>query len=158
MTTPPALGVVVAHGEIAASLVGAVERISGVRGALVPVSNVACAPQELRRRVAEAVAGGPAIIFVDMASGSCAFAGHQVGREREDVAVVTGANLPMLLDFVFHREMSLGALAERVAGKGRRGLSAHAPARDDAGDGTGEEAPASEASEASGGGREPEGP
>jgi len=130
-------GVVVAHGDVAASLVGAVETISGVRGALVPVSNEACAPRELRRRVEEAVAGGPAIIFVDMASGSCAFAGHQVLRERRDVAVVTGTNLAMLLDFVFHRELSLGALALRVVGKGRKALEAHEPAGPPEGDGRG---------------------
>lgn len=127
MTSPPVVGVVVGHGQLAAALVGAVERISGVRGALLAVSNESRSPQELRRVVAEAVEDRPAVIFVDMASGSCAFAGHQVGRSRPDVAVVTGASLPMLLDFVFHRDMGVGALAERVAGKGRAALDWHAP-------------------------------
>lgn len=132
MTHAPVVGVVVAHGCVAAALVGAVERISGVRGALRAISNESRAPQELRRLVDEAVAGGPAIVFVDMASGSCAFAGHQVSRGHDNVSVVTGANLPMLLDFIFHREMSVSALAERVAGKGTAALKAHPPQdRDD---------------------------
>jgi mannose/fructose-specific phosphotransferase system component IIA len=117
--------VVVAHDEVAAALVRAVERISGVRGGLRAVSNESCAPEELRRRVDLAVADGPALVFVDMASGSCAFAGRQVGRDRPEVAVVTGVNLPMLLDFIFHREMELGALARRVAEKGRAATHVH---------------------------------
>jgi len=132
VTAAPVVGVVVGHGHLAAALVGAVERISGVRNALLPVSNESCSPQELRRLVEEAVEDRRAVIFVDMASGSCAFAGHQVGRSRPDVAVVTGANLPMLLDFVFHRDMSVAALAERVAGKGRVALESHAPAEPEA--------------------------
>ena len=40
--TPPLRGVVAGHGEVAAGLVRAVEEISGVRGALVPISNAGC--------------------------------------------------------------------------------------------------------------------
>jgi mannose/fructose-specific phosphotransferase system component IIA len=132
--TAVARGVVVAHDGVAAALVRAVEHISGVQGALSAVSNEACAPEELRARVARAVSesGGPVVIFVDMSSGSCAFAGRRVLRGRPGVAVVTGVNLPMLLDFVFHREMELATLAERVAGKGRTAAQVHLPeARDD---------------------------
>ncbi|MDP2479903.1 MAG: hypothetical protein Q8W51_10740 [Candidatus Palauibacterales bacterium] len=132
--TALARGVVVAHDGVAAALVRAVEHISGVRGVLSAVSNEACAPEELRARVADAVSGGegPVIVFVDMSSGSCAFAGRQVLRGRPGAAVVTGVNLPMLLDFVFHREMELATLAERVAGKGRTAAQVHLPeARDD---------------------------
>ncbi len=127
--TAPARGVVVAHDGVAGALVRAVEHISGVRGALAAVSNEACAPEELRSRVAGAVSGGegPVLIFVDLSSGSCAFAGRQVLRGRSDVAVVTGVNLPMLLDFVFHREMELSALAERVVAKGRTSAEVHLP-------------------------------
>lgn len=129
----PARGVVVAHDGVAGALVRAVERISGVRGALVGVSNEACAPEELRSRVSEAVGTGdaPALIFVDMASGSCAFAGRQVARGRRGVALVTGVNLPMLLDFVFHREMELASLAERVVAKGRAAAQIHVSERRD---------------------------
>jgi len=134
--TAPARGVVVAHDGVAGALVRAVEHISGVRGALVAVSNEACAPEELRSRVAGAVSAseGAVLIFVDLSSGSCAFAGRQVLRGHPDVAVVTGVNLPMLLDFVFHREMELAALAERVAAKGRTAAQVHLsePQGDDA--------------------------
>jgi mannose/fructose-specific phosphotransferase system component IIA len=119
-------GVIVAHGELASALVRVVEGISGVMGALEPVTNVSCSPDELAARVARAVGEGPAVIFVDMASGSCGFAGRRIARDG-DVAVVSGVNLPMLLDFVFHREMDFRELAERVVEKGRIGATADVP-------------------------------
>jgi mannose/fructose-specific phosphotransferase system component IIA len=119
-------GVVVAHGELAPALVRVVEGISGVQGALESVTNVGCTPDELAGRVARAVGEGPAIIFVDMAAGSCGFAGQRIARDG-NVAVVSGVNLPMLLDFVFHREMDFRALAERVVEKGRAGATADVP-------------------------------
>ncbi len=119
-------GVVVAHGELASALVRVVEGISGVQGALESVTNVSCSPDELADRVAQAVGEGPAVIFVDMAAGSCGFAGQRIARDG-NVAVVSGVNLPMLLDFVFHREMDFRALAERVVEKGRTGATADVP-------------------------------
>lgn len=112
-------GVVVAHADVAAALVRAVEEISGIHGALVPLSNRECTPRELERRVADSIRPGPAVVFVDLGSGSCAHVGRRVGRRGGDVAVITGVNLPMLLDFVFHREVPLPQLAERLEQKAR---------------------------------------
>ena len=117
----PVVGVVVAHADLARALVEAVERISGVEGVLHPLSNDSCTPEELQRRVRECSGDGPAVVFVDLASGSCAFAARRVGRSCSGVAVVSGVNLPMLLDFVFHRDMELPALVSRVVEKGRAG-------------------------------------
>ena len=120
-------GVVVAHGDLSAALVRVVEGISGVEGVLEPVTNVGCTPDELADRVARAAGDGPAVIFVDMAAGSCGFAGQRIARGG-NMAVVSGVNLPMLLDFVFHREMDFRSLAERVVEKGRSGATSKVPA------------------------------
>lgn len=122
-------GVVVAHADLAPAFVRAVEGISGVSGVLVPVSNEGVGPEELRRRVAAACAEGPVIIFVDLASGSCAFTCRLVARDSDRLAMVTGANLPMLLDFVFHRELPLEELVERLVQKGRAETAGQAPTR-----------------------------
>lgn len=119
-------GVVVAHGDLAPALVRVVERISGVEGALHPVSNESCSPEELTARVAEAVGPGPAVVFVDMASGSCGFVGRRLAAD-DRVVVVSGVNLPMLLDFVFHTDMDPRRLAERVVEKGRKGAATGPP-------------------------------
>ncbi|MEO8138402.1 MAG: PTS mannose transporter subunit IID [Gemmatimonadota bacterium] len=114
----PAHGVVVAHGVLAAALVGEAERISGERGVLAAVSNSECGPEDIERRLADAVGAGPAVIFVDMPCGSCFFAAMKTARNRSDIRVVTGVNLPMLLDFVSHRTLPPADGAARAAGKG----------------------------------------
>ncbi len=117
-------GVIVAHGDLADSLVRVTEQISGVRGVLSPISNETCSPEDLTARIEEAVGAGPSIIFVDLCSGSCAFASRSVGADRDAVAVITGVSLPVLLDFVFHRDMPLTDLAHRLVEKGHEGTRA----------------------------------
>lgn len=121
------VGVVVAHGDLSRSLVEATEQIAGVRGALVAVSNLDCSPAELRRRVDEAIGAGPAIVFADLASGSCGFACRAASCDNRRVAMITGVNLPALIEFVFHRDMDVSELAARLVQKARAGTSLLAP-------------------------------
>lgn len=118
----PLTGVVVCHRDLAAALVGAAEEITGVLGALVAVSNTGCDRGELEARVRDAVAPGPAVVFVDMPSGSCLVATLQRLREMPGVAAVTGVNLAMLVDFLFHRDLSPGEAAARAVGVGTRAI------------------------------------
>jgi mannose/fructose-specific phosphotransferase system component IIA len=115
-------GVVVCHGRLAGALVEAAESISGVTGALVPVSNTDCDRNLLEERVAQAVDGRAAVVFVDLASGSCLFAVLKRLRALEGVKVVTGVNLAMLVDFVFHRDLAPDAAAERAAAAGAKAI------------------------------------
>ena len=64
-------GVVVCHGALAGALVQATEQISGLGGALVAVSNTGCDRDTLEDRILTAVDRHPAVVFVDLASGSC---------------------------------------------------------------------------------------
>jgi mannose/fructose-specific phosphotransferase system component IIA len=112
----PLRGVVVSHGEVAQALVAAVEQISGVRGALVAVSNTGCDRGLIAQRIGDAVGDRP--VFVDLPSGSCLIAAMQRARDGQGIPVVTGVNLPMLLDFVFHRELPAQAAATRVVKAG----------------------------------------
>jgi len=123
-------GVVVAHASLAGALVAAAERISGIEGGLVPISNENRTPENLLEAVTRAIDGRPAILFTDLGSGSCGFVCRSIGRTRTDVAVVTGVNLPMLLDFLFHRELSPLELSLRVAEKGRADARAYPPDRE----------------------------
>lgn len=118
----PARGVVVAHGALAAALVGEAERIGGECGVLSPVSNSECGPEEIERRIAGAAGPGPAVIFVDMPCGSCFFAAMRTARSRADIRVVTGVNLPMLLDFMHHRTLPPADGAARAADKGSEAI------------------------------------
>jgi mannose/fructose-specific phosphotransferase system component IIA len=115
-------GVVVCHGGMAKALVDAAESISGVKGVLLPVSNADCDRESLEKRVEEAVGGQPSVIFVDLASGSCLFAVLKRMRALPHVKVVTGVNLAMLVDFVFHVSLTPEAAAERALEAGTKAI------------------------------------
>ena len=92
------LGVVVCHGSLAAALVQAEERVLAALG------------------------GRAAVVFVDLASGSCSFAVLKRLRGEPSVKVVTGVNLAMLVDFVFHRNLSPADAAARAVAAGEKSI------------------------------------
>jgi len=114
--------VVVCHGPLAGALVQAAEQISGLGGALIPVSNTGCDRDTLEDRILAAVGGHPAVVFVDLASGSCLVAVLKRLRTEQLVKVVTGVNLAMLVDFVFHRSLSPVEAATRAAAAGEKSI------------------------------------
>lgn len=120
----PIKGVVVGHAGLAAALIGAVEQISGPASGLVAISNVDCDRGALEERIIAAATPGPSLVFIDMPSGSCHFAAMRRMQSMADVRVVTGVNLAMLLEFVFHREEPLDQVATHIADVGARAVVA----------------------------------
>lgn len=117
------------HGDMARGLVDAVGRIAGGSvGGLVALSNEGKGPERLRSELDTAAGEGPAVVFVDLESGSCGVAAAHACRGGAQRVVVCGVNLPMLLDFVFHRELPVHALAARLVERGRSAIRA-SPAR-----------------------------
>jgi mannose/fructose-specific phosphotransferase system component IIA len=117
-------GLIVAHCALASALATAVRQISGCEeDALRPISNEGCGPDQLLEYVRVAAGDAPVVIFTDLTSGSCAFAARKFAIQRPATAIVTGVNLPLLLDFVFHRDLPLQALVDRLVEKGRGGIS-----------------------------------
>src|SRR5207247_697862 len=102
-------GVIVSHSAVAQALRAAVAAITGLDDALVPVSNDGCDSGALTTRLAEAIAGRPAVLFVDLPGGSCLTTSIRLARGKTDVAVVTGGNLAMLLAYVVKRVPAPGA-------------------------------------------------
>lgn len=122
-------GVVVAHGAMAEGMVDAVRRIAGgAADILIPLSNEGKGPAELQTALREVGGSGPVVVFADMHSGSCGMAAFASCRDcgRRQV-VICGVNLPVLLDFVFHRDMPLEELVPRLLEKGRDGILQFGP-------------------------------
>lgn len=117
-------GLIIAHSSLAAGMAAAVRQIAGVEEeALQPLTNDARGPESLVAAVRDAVGDAPAILFTDLGSGSCAFAARRVALERDNTGLVCGVNLPVLLDFVFHRDLPLPELVDRLIQKGRSGIT-----------------------------------
>jgi len=104
---------------MAQGMVDATRKISGAgEGILIPLSNEGKSPQTLQEELDLILGDGPAIIFTDLPSGSCAIAAQMCCRLREDQAVISGVNLPVLLDFVFNRQLPVAELVPRLLSKG----------------------------------------
>jgi mannose/fructose-specific phosphotransferase system component IIA len=117
-------GVVVAHGPMARAMVDAVRRIAGnAADALIPLSNDEKSADALREELDRTLGDGPAVVFADLQSGSCGLAALSSCREGGRRVVVCGVNLPMLLDFVFHRDLTVDELVDRLVEKGRASIT-----------------------------------
>ena len=124
-------GVVVGHGAMAIGMVDAVLRIAGIEeDALVALSNEGKGPDALRDELTSIVRGGPVVVFTDMHAGSCAVAARAACRSGCQRAVVCGVNLPMLLEFAFHRSEPLEELVPRLVEQGRSSITVHLPRAD----------------------------
>ena len=120
-------GVVVSHASLAQALVESVVTITGEDDALVAISNQGMSPDTLCQAIAAAVDTGPAVVFVDMPAGSCLKATLTELRERSQVAVVAGVNLPMLLDFVYRRGNPPEVAARRAVQHGSESIKSVLP-------------------------------
>ena len=97
------------------------------RTRLHPLSNDCKSPDQLREELDEVAGSDPVVVFVDLQNGSCGMAALACCRDRDWRVVVCGVNLPMLLDFVFNRELPLDELAVRLIEKGRTAISQSLP-------------------------------
>jgi N-acetylgalactosamine PTS system EIIA component len=117
-------GLIIAHSSLADGFAAAVRQIAGVgEEALQTLTNEGRGPEGLLDAVRKAAGDSEVVIFTDLPSGSCALAARKAAMNRPGTAIVSGVNLPLLLDFVFHRDLPLPALVERLIDKGRCGIS-----------------------------------
>jgi mannose/fructose-specific phosphotransferase system component IIA len=117
-------GVVVGHGALAHGLISAVRRIAGTEeNVLVGLSNEGLGPDGIRERVDEFLDGGSGVVFADLREGSCGLAGRRCCKGRADRLLVTGVNLPMLLEFVMQRHRPIPELAERLVQRGQTAVA-----------------------------------
>ena len=123
MSRLPAL--LVTHGAVGDALLAAAEKIVGPIDGVTVLSNEGLSKDSLTAAVRERVrAFGPegGLLFVDVAGGSCAQAALLVAAREAPgpTPVLSGVNLPMLLDFAHHRTtLDARALADRLRAKGQ---------------------------------------
>ncbi len=115
-------GIIVTHAAVAQALAAAVGAITGVQDALTGVSNEGCGTDELGERLRQAIGDGPAVLFVDLPGGSCFTSSVRYAKQHAEIAVVTGVNLAMLLDFVFHRDIPPAEAARRAVDAGAKAI------------------------------------
>ena len=120
MSGPPPI-LLVSHRGLGEGLVVAAESILGERPPVDLLDNHGIAPAELESRIASWLDAhpGPVLVLTDLEFGSCCQAARRMARGREDVGIVTGVSLPILLAALRSREH--GDAEERLRHVGERG-------------------------------------
>ena len=117
-----ARAIVIAHGKLAQALVSAVDLIAGRGAEFLAISNeglgAAGVTAALKRALDES---GASVVFTDLPAGSCTLAARRLLRERPELRVVVGVNLPMLLEYAL-REAPGGADVAAAAERGRESI------------------------------------
>jgi len=116
----PAL--IVTHADLAQALVRAAERVVGTIEDVTLLSNEGLSRADLEEAIETSVQGWKhgGLLLTDFWGGSCHTCGATAARRHGEVVIVTGINLPLLLDYLYNRDrLSVGDLAERLQTKGR---------------------------------------
>ena len=122
---PPAKRVpalIVTHADLAQALVRAAERVVGSIEDVTLLSNEGLSRADLEEAIESCVRdwedGG--LLLTDFWGGSCHTCSATAARRHGEIVIVTGINLPLLLDYLHNRDrLSATALAERLQQKGR---------------------------------------
>lgn len=116
----PAL--IVTHADLSQALVRAAEKVVGPVEDVTLLSNEGLSRAELENAIEAEVQGWAqgGLLLTDFWGGSCHTCGASAARRHGELAIVTGINLPLLLDYLHNRDrLSVGDLAERLQQKGR---------------------------------------
>jgi mannose/fructose-specific phosphotransferase system component IIA len=122
-------GIIIAHADLAQSLIATVETIVGPQEDLVAISNRDLSRDEMDRIIRGYLDDKkPTVIFTDFSAGSTFAVARlavnaycQTGHVACDA--VSGINLPMLISFVTKRNnLSFPALVETLRQDGHRGI------------------------------------
>jgi PTS system mannose-specific IIA component len=121
----PVPALLVMHADLAGALLRAAERVYGPIEGVTVLSNEGLSREALERRITETVAGWTfgGLVLTDFWGGSCHICGASAVRGRGELVIVTGINLPLLLDYLHNREQyGVDELAERLQKKGQESI------------------------------------
>jgi PTS system mannose-specific IIA component len=120
-------GVIVSHGQLAGELLAAAEMIIGSISHITAVSigwhdDVEAAHNEVERAISRVSQGRGVLLLTDMFGGTPTNIASMFLAE-DEVEVVTGVNLPMVIKLASQpEEESLAAVARRVRDQGQEGI------------------------------------
>ncbi len=117
--------VMVMHADLASALLRAAESVYGPIEGVRVLSNEGLSRLQLEDAIEGEVQGWAhgGLVLTDFWGGSCHTCGAAAMRRHGEIIILTGINLPALLDYLHNRNrMSLTDLAERLQSKGRESI------------------------------------
>ena len=127
MSEPAGIRALVAgHGDFAAGLISAVEAVTGLGELLEPIQVKGLCGEDIQQLLSERLQStGARVIFTDLQAGSCTMAARRLLRDQTQVVLVSGTNLPMLLDFVMSSATSVSDAARTSVDRARSAIAAY---------------------------------
>jgi len=116
--------IIVTHGDLASSLIKTSRIIVGKQEEVFAVElKEGDSIEELGKRMREFLnVNEEAIILTDLFGASPTNASAALLREHPNVEIVTGVNLPMLLDLLMDRSASCRDIAKRIKERGKESI------------------------------------
>jgi len=100
-------GIIVGHGAFAEAILQTAEQIVGKQQLIDVVSNKGLSGTMLIEKIKKAIGLNKereTIVFVDLPGGSCTISCYNLLKNMNDLNVLCGVNLPILLEFFMLRE------------------------------------------------------
>jgi mannose/fructose-specific phosphotransferase system component IIA len=100
-------GIIIGHGDFAKAIVATVEKIVGEQPDIEVISNTGLSCETLSEQIVRVLnekKEADTLIFLDLPGGSCTISCYTVLKDHRDLNVISGVNLPMLLEFFMLRE------------------------------------------------------
>ncbi|WP_026571290.1 PTS sugar transporter subunit IIA [Sediminibacillus terrae] len=113
--------VLTGHGTFPEGLLDSVQLIAGIQENVKAVSfkeDKGALESQLREAIASVEQGDGVICFADLAGGTPFNVSSLIANEKDNVRVVGGTNVPMVLSGVFQREKSLDEFVSFVLSEG----------------------------------------
>jgi len=119
--------VIITHGPIGEALIEATRNILGMDDGLHAITVTGMSLTEIKDRLL-AIVNSPdenegVVILVCLQGGSCWNVSAVIAMQEENVRLISGVNLPMLLSFMTKRDfLTLDDLADKLEKDGIRGI------------------------------------
>jgi mannose/fructose/sorbose-specific phosphotransferase system IIA component len=124
--------VILTHGDLCFGLKNTLEGMMGKQEGLLVISNLGVGKDqicvELKKAVNEDRFKEGVVIFVDLSGSSCWQIAKSIASEDQNVAVLCGVNLPMLIKFFSKRKtIPFEKLVTLVKEEGEKGIRSQNP-------------------------------
>jgi PTS system mannose-specific IIA component len=121
------IGIIITHGNLAEELLATVRMIVGDTHDCYAISGSDLCDGDVARRINELIGEEGrkrrAVVFVDYFGGSCSAATVRATHSHPDVRVISGVNLPILLDFVNKQDTyDLEEIVRHLLHRGRESI------------------------------------
>ncbi|MBN1884033.1 MAG: hypothetical protein JW876_00750 [Candidatus Krumholzibacteriota bacterium] len=120
------IGIIVTHGTLGRELLRTAELIVGRSAGLYAISGSDLCNEEVVgriRRIAGECTGARIVVFVDYFGGSCCINSMRAAEKMPGTTVVSGVNLPLLLDFLTKKDsMEFDRMIEHILGRGKESI------------------------------------